>query len=468
MNENQPQANAFDFSRYYVQEDENNTISPNKPPLQEINASAPFDFSKFYVKEEPTRNQEILRNVARTGSRIVESTLGFPGDVVGMVQQLNEIAPKPPSFLKQEPSFIEKGIKKGLEALPKSSELKDFSSWLTSGYTDPQGPGEELSDEAASLAGVLINPVKAIKSVPAFLKQIGSAFGKATAVKGAGKGAELLGADESTKNKIELGTLFLSGFLGKKTADKFISQKYEKARSLIPEGTIIYTHDLTHSLGEVEKELAKGLSTATKDEVRKTLSELKTKASTGVMEAEELVESFHNINEKMNAKKLFDDLSSSERKLLKRRYDLVKDEVEKEIGSYGKHNTEFYKTWKEANDGYSAIAKSKKVSDFIQSKAGKLPKHLAASVALDLFLKTPIATLGVGGVYSLVKVSELLYRISRSPTLRDHYLKLVMEASNENLPGVIKHLNALDKATPKKDSNLGMEDLPTNQKNIHK
>lgn len=445
--ENTPQ--SFDFSKYRVKESglQNEYVAPNTHAAEPDNT--PFDFSQYRLKQPPTRFEEFTRHAARTGARVGETIAGFPGDVVHLTNYLASYLPETPDIFKREPNFIQKAGAQALQSLPSSNELKEFSSHLTKGYTDPKGAAEELGDEISSLATVLINPSKAVTGFPQFLKTVGGSVGKAIGVKSAGKGAELLGADESTKNKVELGALFLTGFLGKKSVDKYVGEQYDKARSSIPKGTMVNTTGLESALNQVDQLLARGLSTDTKDEVKKALSELKAKASGGAMELDELVESYHNINERLNSKKLFDELSTSEKRLLKSRYDLVKDEVENEIQKYGKSNPEFYKTWKGANDGFATIAQSKKVSRFLESKLGKIPHHLAGSLALDLFLKSPAATIGVAGTYSAIKAGELLYRIAKSPTLRDHYTKFIMEAGNENLPGVIKHLEALNKAVPK-------------------
>jgi hypothetical protein len=173
---------------------------------------------------------------------------------------------------------------------------------------------------------------------------------------------------------------------------------------------------------------------------------LKTKASAGLMETEEIVQSYHDINEIMSSKKLFDDLNSGERRLLKHRMDLVKDELRSEIEKYGKANPEFYKTWTQANEAYGAIASSKKVSNWLESKIGSLPKHLAGSIAIDIFLGHPLTAVGAFGTYGLIKTGELIAKISKSPKLREHYMKVLFEAGNENLPGVVKHLEVLNTA----------------------
>lgn len=455
----------FDFSKYAVKstpniqsyqpdqvQDTQNNIFTSEGLKEDIETES-FNFDKYKIKQPPSMFDEFKRHAARTGSRVAESIIGFPGDFVGFVKYLSDKIPESPSFLKREPTFVQRYASKALEALPKSEELKEFSSYLTSGFTDPQSAKEELGDDITSLATVMINPSKAASSFPKFLKNIGSSILKSSAVKGSGQAAKALGATDDIQSKVELGTLFLTGLMGGKTADKFINEKYNKARSLIPKGYMINTSKLEKDLINLYSKLSRGISTPTKDEVKKAIDELRSKASKGTMEIDELVESVHNINERMNSKKLFDELNTSERKLLKNRYDLFKNEVNKEIAKYGQYNPDFYKEWKGANEGFATIAQSKKVSNFLQSKFGKIPKHLAGSVALDLFLGHPASIIPVSGGYTAVKAGELLYRIMKSPTLRDHYIKVLIEAGNENLTGAIKHINAIDKSLVNPDNN---------------
>ncbi len=436
----------FNFSQYRVEGIEPET-TPSRPT--DTNESTPFDFSAYKVKEPPTTEEEVGRHLTRTGARVSEAILGFPGDMIKFSKYIAESLPKPPEFLRKEPSKLKKLGRQAIEQIPGNEELKKVSSYLTSGFTDPQSAYEEIGDEITSLATILLEPAKAVESFPKLLSTIGKAFGKSAAVKGVGEGSKLLGATEGQQNAVELGTLFLTGLLGRKTADKFVSDQYQKARAEIPRGTLLDTTDMYFALEDVESRLSKGISTPTKDKVRTSLSELKAKAANGLMEADEVVQSVHDINEIMNSKKLFDELNTTERKLLKSRFDLVKNELHQEVAKLGKANPKFYKTWTEANQAYGAIANSKKVKNYLEGKIGSLPKHLIGSAALELMLGYPQAAAGTAVGYGLLKSGELLTRIAKSPKLREHYMKAIFEAGNENLPGVIKHLNALDKQAPK-------------------
>lgn len=434
----------FNFDRY-LSKDQSSAKMSSQENQQPSEQEQPFNFDKFIEKPPETTLQQFGRHTARIGSRVAETVTGFPGDMVNFVKFLGEKLPEPPEFLKREPNAIQKHGKKLLEKIPTSHDLKEMTSYLTSGFTDPQGAAEELGDDITSLATSLLLPGKD----PTKFKNLLSSIGLASLSKGAGKGAELLGATPNVQTATELGSLFLTSLLSKKTADAFVSDQYKQARSKIPSGTMLPTNRLESSLKSLETDLAKGISTPTKTEVKKAVEELRAKASGGAMEADEVVESFHNINERYNSKKLFDELNTSERKTLKHRYDKFKDEIATEISDYGKFNPEFYQQWKKANNAYATIAQSKKVSNFLQSKLGSLPKHLASTVAIELFLGHPQVAAATVGTAGAVKAGELLYRIGKSPKLREHYLNVIKEAGNENLPAVVKNLSALQKEADK-------------------
>jgi hypothetical protein len=339
--------------------------------------------------------------------------------------------------------------RKGLEKLPTSEDIKQFSEQYTKGYTKAQGPKEEFADEVASLTTALMVPAKN----PTKFKSLLGAIGKATAVKGAGETAEAFGAGPKTKAATEIGMLFLTGLMGGKTANQFISEKYKAASSAIPKNDIIPTEKLIIGLDKVEQELLKGVTTPTKSEVLTPLRELRNKAAGGGMLAEDAVQAYRDINERLKAKKLFEDLSKDERKLLRKRYDMVRDELRSSLSDYGKKNPEFFQNWSEANQAHAVLSKSKTVSDFISRNKGKIPSHLGGTIALELFAGQPGLAVGTAataaGGYGVVKSGELLYRISKSPVLRKHYIDVIEAASQENLPATIKSLSLLNKELEK-------------------
>lgn len=402
--------------------------------------TAPIRWEQYRAPEDRTTLEEARRHVSRIGSRIGETIVGLPGDVIQMVKWLDSKMPKVPQLLQREPTFLQKRGREMLEQLPTSGELTEKMSEITSGFTDPQGTLEEFGDGIIELSSALL-----MGKDPTKIKNVIGALAKATTAKGTRKAVEKLGAGEKLQFATEMGTLFLMGLLDKKTANKFVSDKYEKARGMIPEGTMITTEALTSELEGLERDLSKGLSTASKNEVKAAVSELRVKVSGGAYPAEELVDAFHDINERMSSKRLFDELSKTERKKLKFRYDKFKDKVTSEIGKYGEANPDFFSEWAEANQAYKTIADSKQVTNFLEGHIGKLPPKLAGSMAVEVFLGHPEVAVGTAGTFAGLKMGELMYRIGKNSSLQKHYLEIIKAATEENLPAMVNSLNRLDR-----------------------
>lgn len=453
-------APTFDLNKYRVKpsvETQNTQLDvQNKIPSNDQTAPvADFDLNKFKVKQPETMLETGVRGVARTASRVGETIAGLPGDFVGFARFLGDYLPKTPEIFKREPNFIQKAGRKALESLPTSSDLKQISEDTTGGYTKAQSPTEENLDAIATLSTALTNPSRAVAGLPKFLKHLGGNILKSSVAKGSRKGAELLGAGEVGQEAAELGSLFLTGTLNPNVAEKYIGNLYSQARKNIPQGQIINSGRFLRNLDTVETALQTGIDTPTKAQVIKSLRDFRNKAAGGGMLTEDLVQGFHDINEIMTSKKLYDELSTTERKLLKNRFDQLKDAVREEVADYGKYNKAFYEPWLAANEGFGAIADSKRLSNWLQSKIGKIPNHLAGSVAIDLFTQSPYATAGVLAGYGGVKAIEMATRVLTSPTLRRAYGNAIQAGLTENLPVFIRELSILDRQLKKDQQSSG-------------
>jgi len=387
-------------------------------------------------QQKPGIFKESLRHVARTGSRIAESIAGFPGDMAQLAKFIGEKSPK---FLQKDPNFIQRFGQKVVERIPTSDELAKFMGDITGGFTDPQSATEEFSDSVAGLASIL-----AFGKDPTKIRNLLKPIGKAFTAKGVAKGVESLGGGEKAQATAELGTLFLMELVDPKMTNRFISDKYNRARSFIPDGTMLDTTGLTKELENLEKTLSKGLTTSTKAEVKNVVSEARAKVSGGAFPAEEMVDFFHDINERMTARKLYTDLSKSERKNLKFRFEKFKNIIGNEIEKYGKSNPKFFNEWKEANAAFSTVQNSKKVSRFLERNIGSLPNRVVQGAAIETLLGFPTAAAGTVASLGLLKSGELMYRIATSKTMAKLYATAVKSAAEENLPATIKALTKLE------------------------
>lgn len=441
-------------------------VSFYEPEKQIPKSDNDFGFVSLYEQpnEKSTQNdqstpsfgKELLRHGARSVARGAETLLGLPGDVLslaktGVGKGVELIAGKPlPQFreaLEKGPSAIQ-GDEFTPEAIPTSENLKEITGAATKGLTNPQSEIEEGFDELVSDFASLALPVKG--KIP-FTRALGTSLF-------ANLGKQLVkdfGGSETAQNATKIGSMFLAGMFRPKQADKFVDSLYKESKELIPKGTMIPSESIVKNLSHIENDLSKGLETATKDKVLRDVKTLKNKASGGAIPLDEVVQTYHDINENMRAKKLFDELSKGERKLLKDRYNNFKKEVSNTIEDYGKYNPEFVNKWRSANEAYSAIAESKKVSGMVM-KAAKSKHTLAASPALLVFeaMNPAMAAKTAGAIaigYGIAKPAELAFRFAKSPTLRKYYLGVIDNSIKENLPGVITNLSKLDKEMKKEN-----------------
>lgn len=427
------------------------SLNQDSPEVDNDLGFVPFDQE---IDEKPSIGSEVTRHGVRSASRVAETALGLPGDVVRLLQVgigkglgkltgnklLEESILQGPSSISSD-EFTPENI-------PSSSELRQGSEEVSRGFTAPQSPEEEFSDEVISDLTSLALP---LGKTPSFLKTLGIAVGSNLAK----LEAEQLGADEKGQAATKLGSMFLIGLINRKNANDFVKNLYENARSKIPQGTMLPAENLLKDLGKVETEISKGISTSSKEQVVKAINDLQKKAAGGAIPAEDLVQSYHDVNEIMSSKRLFDELSKTERKVLKTRFDKFKGAVSKSVADYGKYNPEFYDAWKSANEGFGAIQQSKKVSQML-GKVLKVKNALYASPALMAFhyfhpatipslIQNPYILGGAAATAGALKGSELLYRIGKSPTLRKHYMNVINDSLKDNVKGASRNLLALDK-----------------------
>lgn len=434
-------SSPIDLSQYLITETEEEPIpSPGIPKEQ----TETIDLSEYIEKEKPP---EILRHAVRGTSRILETVVGLPGDIVTFAKTIGEKLPEEPALFKRDPSFVQKYGKKALEKLPTSQDIRKVTNYLSGGFSEPENAKEKFADEFLELGTTLSIPLKDPNKFLALLK----GMGKAAVAKGVKKGAEAYGFEEKGQAVAEIGSLMLLGLLGKKSADAFVSDQYKKAQEALPKNVIIPASGIEKNLSKLESNLKKGgVITAAESPVLKDIEDFRKVVKGDIIEASDLIPAYHKLNRQMTSKKLFDELGKGERKALKRNYDQFKNVVSKNIDKLESGYPEFYKTWKDANQAFATIQQSKRLSRNAQRFIKRNP-HFSGYLAADLIFQKPIAAGATVATAGALKTGELISRVAKSPTLRKHYIQVLDAALKENEVEFVKRMNRLEKELQKEE-----------------
>jgi len=411
--------------------------SPNSRPEFEEFGELITDFSS------PSFISEVGRHTLRTGSRIAESVLGLPSDVLQAGQlgarQLEKMAGKLREKIGLSP--LKSGIKK--PGLPGSDDLRELSTRIFGEKVLPQSETESFIDNIVADAAVLAIPIKG--KIP-FLRSLGTAL----AGNLASKGAEKAGIGEKGQAAAKMGAFFLSGLSGKGTVKKYWNEQYKLAEESIPSKARMDAKKLERDLDILAFNLKKGgIETPSQRFVEKPLKELKKIIHNGKIGVEDAVKAKQKINELRSG--LFDEVKGRPgQKYARTKINDISHFLDESLDKYGKNNPKFYKHYKSANEAYGGYQQSKRVGDWISraipgGKMGKGSLILLEAIFKPTSLKKtlPAVAAFTGG--------ELLTRMFKNPTLRRFYGNLMKDAINENKTGFLKNLKYIEREIEKTD-----------------
>ena len=116
---------VLDLNQFLVKDEPEDFSQEVSPPRE------PIDVSRYLVKEPETKIEAATRQIARTGSRIAETALGLPGDLIQLAKTIGMALPG----ADEEPTFIQRLLQQAIEEVPTSTDLQRFSEQITSDYT---------------------------------------------------------------------------------------------------------------------------------------------------------------------------------------------------------------------------------------------------------------------------------------------------------------------------------------------
>lgn len=377
--------------------------------------------------------------------RSVGTTLGgLPGDLINLAKgAADALTKKSPFASPPKENFAANLARQGIEKIPTSSDLMEKFDSITQGRYAPGSRSEEFAQE---LGSDLVTLRLAVKGWGSFFKMLGIGVGSNLAK----EGAKELGIGEKGQAATKLGTMFALSTFNPKGANKFVEHLYNKAYSNLPKTAEINATPFIHKLDKLHTDLKKGLvNVESKKPVLNAIKDVERNIKGGRINIKSLTQAKRDLNEQRLAK-IFDPEFKGTKKAraaLKKNYGDLAKIMDKTIEEYGVKHPEFFAPYKEANIGWGGIEQSRKASKFIE-RTLKNPKTYYAGMALSPLFKSLGMGIGVkGGVgaFGALKSYELMYRIMKNPVLRKYYGQMMMEASRENAPALIRNAEKLRK-----------------------
>lgn len=422
---------------------------------------SPFNIASQVQSGETTEDiyNETVRDVVRTGSRMVETILGFPGDIHQLGKMGRE---KIPNVTNIPPfNYVQKGLDKVFDLLPTQQSLQQKSQELTGGYTTPRSEGETFSDEIfKTFSGMLTAPESPaqysrlppmLKSGITLLRKLGTSvageYGK--------EGAKKLGAGGIGQEATKQGLMFalsmgIPRISGETSPDNFIRNLYQRRDELIPQGTMVTPSGLEARLRNFSQNtLNYGGPTPEKTLVGNTLNEFINRLTGRAIEMPELFQMYRDVNRNRAAFMAAPLDKTGVRQ--GRAYwgeiaNIFNDSIE---GYLAPISQEAVDLQRQANGAFSTLINSRRASNFILNKANSIPLQTGVATLFGGGIATNplLAAKGLAGAATaatLTKTGEMVYRFIMNPSLRHYYEDVLTNALRENGPGTARALKKLD------------------------
>jgi len=392
-------------------------------------------------QQSPSFASEALRHTARTGSNIVTSAAGLPGDILSLA---NEFIANPIVEAFGGKASPYEGTYLG-RTLPTGSTLRQESEEQFGGYLKPRNEIEKFVSDVAEDAALLFSPGKIAKGAKIGRSVLG-ALGKSIGANIAGEVVQQTTGSMEGAAATKAGTLMVLSLIDPRMASREVSKLYGEARAALPETARTSATSLEKNLSKLEHQITKGrpkssLSAAEKFVLDKA-DGVKSLIEDGKINIEQAWAQKRSLNEDLT--NLYKDFDKGSAKGIRNNAKQVTGALNQTLSEYGKDNRAFYKPFKAADEAYGALAQSQRIGNWVTRNL----KTLGSVVGLgSLFDPTVIA--GAAGVVAIHESAKLMYKIGKSPTLRKLYGNAIQAAAKENAPLFNRYYQELDKGLAK-------------------
>jgi hypothetical protein len=417
-------------------------------------------------KKQETTSEFLGRNVAQHSARALETLVGLPGNIKKQFQkELGQVY----DFFNFEPIQEQKPEEGSLNELlsnpPGSEELREQVTPLISKKLFGEEKFLEPKNEKEKAAGELTQDITSF-FIPGSGMKLAVKLGAPILGNLAKEGAKYLGVKENNAEKIKLGVMLGTSLSGQSNPAGYAKNRITSAKEMIPQNATANVTNLVPRLQPLTTKLQRGLNVPSKSRARQGIRDLEKQIQNGRMDMHSLMDARDHINEWISEAGGWDvpvptrDASIKNLNELKRG---VIDTINENLQQRFPQAADLYKT------GYEAAAvthQSNAISRFIEKNFGRKTASMGAKLILPavaggaaILPKTAVAG---AALLPLYKSGQVLYRISKSPTLAKYYQDVITHSLQGNAPAMVKSMEKLDQELlkdEKKQGKINPEDL---------
>lgn len=375
----------------------------------------------------------IGRNIARTTSRIGEQVAGIPGDIFSLI---NEYIAKPTvEKLTGKPGVSYEETMLG-KLLPTTEKHREATTKTLGKLVQPQNDVEKFFDNVFQDATSLAIPgLKGAKLASKGAKSLAIA----TAANTLGDLTKDITADEKKASMAKMGSLFALSLLDKKKAAQAVGELYKPLEEKISKLAPVSAKNLEQDLVFLQNKLRKGTLAPSEKFVYDEAQLILDKISNSKISPEELWASKRSLNEKLT-KVLFDTPEKASQQRARKLAKNIGYSLDQSLKQTSKQDPNFYKDLKKANQAFGVVSESNWITKYIENNMKYNP---VTHGLIQLFENQIGSTASAAALpYGAVKI---MYRISQSPVLAKHYMKILKSAAEQNAPVLNREMEKLDK-----------------------
>lgn len=419
------------------------------------------NIGKKTIESEST-SEFLGRNISQAGARAAEGILGIPGNLKKQFQkELGELHKffdlGSPSEGQEEPE--EGSVHELFMNPPGTSEIREHVTPLVAEkvfgdkeYLEPRSKQEEFSGELIQDVASFFLPGNGLK----FAVRLGAPILGNLAK----QGVKYLGGDEGLAEKIKFGVMLSTSLAGQSNPGRFASHEIGEAKQMIPQNATANVMNLGPRLMPLMTRLQRGLRVPSKSRAIQGIQDLGNQIQGGRMSLHSLMDARDHINEWISEAGGWDVPAPTRDASIRNLNDLkraVIDTIDENLTSRFPQASERYR------NGYEAAAvthRSNAISRFIEKNFGKKTASIGAKLVFPALaggaaIIPKTAAIGAG-LFPLYKTGQVLYRISKSPTLAGYYQDVITHSLAGNAPAMVKSMEKLDAELAKDEKKNGL------------